>query len=146
VHGSLPSQSPADMFIESKAMEYDNFLLRNYNNEGSPAKKKMFFYGDVVWKPILQNWLKIFQKISWVNWFSAGLNDQSDKTTIDELIGHFDSAGQGGLDWDFIISMTAELDHNVHLTKLSLPKISTILQQDDKLIRRLIEKLPEDVL
>lgn len=134
------------MFIESKAMDYDNFLLRNYNNEGSPAKKKMFFYGDIVWKPILQNWLKIFRKISWVNWFSAGLDDQSDKTTIDELLGHFDSAKQEGLDWDFIISMTAELDHNVHLTKLSLPKISAILQQDDKLIQRLIEKLPEDVL
>lgn len=134
------------MFIESKAMDYDNFLLRNYNNEGLPKKKKMFFYGDIVWKPILQNWLKIFQKISWVNWFSAGLDDQSDKTTIDELLGHFDSAKQEGLDWDFIISMTAELDHNVHLTKLSLPKITTILQQDDKLIQKLIEKLPEDAL
>ena len=134
------------MFIEAKAMDYDNFLLRNFRNEGSGTEKKMFFYGDVVWKPILQNYLKIFQKISWTNWFSAGLDDQTDKTTIEELMEHFAAAENKTLDWDFVISMTAELDHNVHLTKLSLPKISKILQQDDKLIQKLIENLPEDVL
>lgn len=135
-HGSLPNQSIADIMIESQAMKYDNFMVRAYKQG-----LKIFFYGDIVWKPLIQGYEYIFSKIKWVNWFSAHTTSQTDEITIDDLITHFENEH----DWNFILAHTAQLDHSVHQERLSIPVTEKILKQDDLLIEKLIDKLPQDV-
>lgn len=72
------------------------------------------------------------------------MDTQTDETTIDDLIEHFKKSERTNKDWNFVVSMTAQLDHNVHLTRLSDPFITEILENDDKLMRKLFENLPYD--